>query len=256
MLKKLFYIITWQVKKIPKKTYAKKRFAKTTNLRNPYRYYLFEDLKQTYGVEKFNNKKILEIGPKDGEDSLRLESLKPKSITLIELPVVKNADHHLNKYYNEYLKPNLKKLKIEYNLIFANFHYMSNSEYNSLGKFDLIWCTGVLYHNPEQLRMLKKLYNLLETEGVLVLETSTTRNNSIQNEKVVEITTNGQYHFPTKKSLNQMLYMCGFDEIIESNCFNFENYNKKAIRVAVFAKKNKTDNKKVYRDQYLYGEST
>ena len=34
---------------------------------------------------------------------------------------------------------------------------MSNSEYNSLGKFDLIWCTGVLYHNPEQLRMLKKI---------------------------------------------------------------------------------------------------
>ena len=44
-----------------------------------------------------------------------------------------------------------------------------------LGKFRLIWCTGVLYHNAEQLRFLRKLFNLLEDDGYLVLESATLR---------------------------------------------------------------------------------
>ena len=53
--------------------------------------------------------------------------------------------------------------------------YLSPEEYKQLGKFDLIWFTGVIYHNPEQLRFLYKLYNQLNTKGVLVLESSTIR---------------------------------------------------------------------------------
>ena len=33
--------------------------------------------------------------------------------------------------------------------------YMSDKEIKDLGKFKIIYCLGVLYHNPEQLRMLK-----------------------------------------------------------------------------------------------------
>ena len=46
----------------------------------------------------------------------------------------------------------------------------------ALPAHDLVWCAGVLYHNPEQLRMVRLLYDLLEPGDVLVLESATTRN--------------------------------------------------------------------------------
>ena len=246
----------WQFKKISRKTFAKNKYIETLNLRNPYRYYLFEELKDLYGSDIFSNKKILEIGPKDGEDTLRLQTLKPASITLIDLPLLKNENHHLNKYYKEFLKPNLDKLNVKSNLIFANFNYLKKEEYAELGKFDLIWFTGVLYHNPEQLKMLRKLYNLLNEEGVLVMETSTTRNTKLMNQTAIEIVVGGQYHFPTRKAVHLLLKMIGFEEIYQSKCFNRENYNKNNIRLAIIAKKKKNDVEGVYRDGYLYGEAT
>ncbi len=256
MIQKLIYYIIWQYKKIERKTYKKNKYIDTLTLRNPYRYYLFEELKDIFGLDSFENKKVIEIGPKDGEDTLRLQSLKPSSITIIDLPLLQNEKHHLNKYYKEFLKPNFDKLNVKSNLIFTNFHYMKSEEYDDLGKFDLIWCTGVLYHNPEQLKMLKKFYNLLNYEGVLVLETATTRNNKLSKQTAIEIEVGGQYHFPTKKALNLMIKMVGFSEIYQSKCFNKENYNKNNIRHAVLAKKNKTDFEGVYRDEYKYGEAT
>ena len=90
-----------------------------SNLRNPYRYYLFQELVDLYGIEYFKKKKFLEIGPKDGEDTLRLETLRPESITLIELPLVKDESHHLNKFYTNFLKPNLEKLNVKNKIIFC-----------------------------------------------------------------------------------------------------------------------------------------
>ena len=60
--------------------------------------------------------------------------------------------------------------------------YFSDEDLSKIGKFDLIWFTGVLYHNPEQLRFIKKLYNLLNDKGYLVLESSTVR--SLSNEQL------------------------------------------------------------------------
>ena len=256
MIKNILNYFIWQLKKIPRKTYAKNKYIETRNLRNPYRYYLFKELKDLYGSDTFSNKRILEIGPKDGEDTLRLESLKPTSITLIDLPILKNENHHLNDYYKKFLKPNLDKLNVKSNLIFANFLYMKEEEYDELGKFDLIWFTGVLYHNPEQLKMLKKLYNLLNEDGFLVMETSTTRNTKLMNHTAIEIEVEGQYHFPTRKAVDLLLKMVGFSEIYQSKCFNRENYNKNNIRLAVIAQKKKNDVEGFYRDGYLYGEAT
>ena len=55
------------------------------------------------------------------------------------------------------------------------------------GKFDLVYFTGVLYHNPEQLRFIQKLYDKLNYGGVLVFESATTRKRKFINENVVEI---------------------------------------------------------------------
>ena len=64
---------------------------------------------------------------------------------------------------------------------------MTKSEYEDLGKFDLIYFTGVLYHNPEQLRFIKRLYDQLNIDGVLVLESATIRKKALRNTNVVEI---------------------------------------------------------------------
>ena len=53
-----------------------------------------------------------------------------------------------------------------------------------------------------------------------------------------------------------MLRMVGFEETYESKCFNKENFNKNNIRMAVISKKNKTDSKKFYRSEYIFGEAT
>ena len=81
----------------------------------------------------------------------------------------------------------LGNLKPNHKFIQTNFLYMTQKDYESLGKFDLIYFTGVLYHNPEQLRFIQKLYDKLNYGGVLVLESATTRKRKLINENVVEV---------------------------------------------------------------------
>jgi len=76
----------------------------------------------------------------------------------------------------------LDSAKIEY--VSANLMYTDVLDGR---EFDAIWCTGVLSHNPEQLRMIKKLYDLLCPDGVLVLESATIRRSRLRRESCVEI---------------------------------------------------------------------
>ena len=116
-----------------------------------------------YPKENFFDKRILEIGPRDGDDTQRLVDLKPKKLTLIDLP----QDDRDVKW--------LEKIDYDYEFIEKNL-YMNRKEIEALGKFDLIYFTGIIYHNAEQLRFIQKLYELLNQNGVLVLESSTIRN--------------------------------------------------------------------------------
>lgn len=277
MFKNKYYQLIWLFKKIIKKLFKRQKFIYKTvpkntvedhlSEKNPttqimdisgndYRHYLFQDLLKNYGKNYFENKKVLEIGPRDGEDTLRLDTLKPSHISLIDLPIIQDETHHSNYYWENYMKENLKKLKTPYDFFLNNFHYMSNKELKDLGKFDLVWFTGILYHNPEQLRLLKKIFKILNDGGVVVIETAITRNWKISNQTAIEIVADGQYHFPTKKGLLQMLKMVGFSEVLISNCYDYENYNKKNIRLALTAKKLSSDTEGKYRNIYNYGEAT
>ena len=66
------YII-WQFKKLLNRDKAGEFL--------PYRKYLFDELINLYTKEKFFEKNILEIGPRDGDDTKRLVGLKPKKLT-------------------------------------------------------------------------------------------------------------------------------------------------------------------------------
>jgi len=185
--------IIWKLKKIYFKLFNKPTSKDTLQ----YRDYLHRELLEIYGDNYFQNKRILEIGPRDGEDSFRIEDFNPSEYVLIDLP----DKEEINLKW-------LNNLKSNHKFIQTNFLYMTQEDYESLGKFDLIYFTGVLYHNPEQLRFIQKLYDKLNYGGVLVFESATTRKRKFINENVVEIHYPKTYrdtttvsHLPSKKQL-------------------------------------------------------
>lgn len=183
-----------------------------------YRKLLFEELKTIKNQPGLN---ILEIGPKDGIDTKNLLQLKPSKLTLIDLPDKK-------KEINNWIKKiDSSNVKIYYENIMYEDSIINESP------FDLIWCTGVLYHNPEQLRFLKRLYNVLKPGGTLIIETATSRKIGLNNKiGVVEIwdnidkNTKKKYHIsqnishlPNKAAVKTWLKQVGFSEIMDSKCF-------------------------------------
>ena len=147
--------------------------------------------------------------------------------------------------------------------------YLSQEEYDNLGLFDLIYFTGVLYHNPEQLRFIKKLYDKLNVGGVLVLESATVRNSILKKQNVVQVWYPNTYrdtttitHLPSKSAIKSWLKMVGFEKIIDSKCFDYENYNVRNDRYACIAEKQSTDLSEVYYKKqiqdsdYIIGGST
>ena len=77
--------------------------------------------------------RILEIGPKDGEDTRRLLNLKPDVLTLIDLPRMKDVNA---EWLREMDAPNVQYIS-------ANLMYCATIE--TIEPYDRIWCTGVLY---------------------------------------------------------------------------------------------------------------
>lgn len=163
--------------------------------------------------------RVLEIGPKDGLDTRRLLTLEPKRLTLIDLPRAEAANR---RWLEDIASP-----AIEY--ISANLMY--SDVVRALPPYDLVWCTGVLYHNPEQLRMLRLLYDLLEPGGVLVLESATTRNPRLRDASCVEVlyppsqALKRKYHIsanishlPSARALAAWMEMLGFDRVTASRC--------------------------------------
>lgn len=222
-----------------------------------YRIGLFEELDSLSKKDQFENKRILEIGPKDGLDSLRLSSLKPSELVMIDLPEKRDGN---DKW--------LDKIEVPHQYIEANFMYMSHEEIEKLGKFDLVWCTGVLYHNAEQMRLLRKLYKLLNADGMLVMESATLRNQSMQDKAYVEVyypetfrNTGTVTHLPNALAIKAWLQMAGFDEIFDSNCY--ENYGRDLMdhRYACICKKHESEgggeyyHKSNLNPAYLLGDS-
>ncbi len=138
-----------------------------------YRAFLFEDLKQRLAGR--TPRRLLEIGPKDGADTRRLATLGAEKIVLIDLP---NQQATIEKWL-----PSIVGANVE--LVVGNFMY--DKSFNSIEPFDVVWCTGVLYHNPEQLRLVRQLFDATRPDGLLVIETATARRSATWNENCVEI---------------------------------------------------------------------
>jgi 2-polyprenyl-3-methyl-5-hydroxy-6-metoxy-1,4-benzoquinol methylase len=223
-----------------------------------YRVHLFEEAMALAGRDAFRGKRILEIGPRDGLDSKRLAELGPAELVMIELPEKREATAQW-----------LGKITCPHRYIEANLMYMPEQGLAGLGSFDLIWCTGVLYHNAEQLRFLRKLYKLLNVGGRLVLESSTLRGpRRIREGSFVQIhypetfrDTGTVTHLPTARAIKAWLRMVGFTEVRDSRCFEKDNRDLLGLRMACIATKECDEAAGVYygksglNEPYVFGES-
>jgi SAM-dependent methyltransferase len=199
-----------------------------------YRKVLFEDLQRRLGGRK--PRRILEIGPKDGKDTRRLASLGAGEIVLVDLP---NQKSEIEGWL-----PTLSTAPIE--LIIGNFMY--DEVFNTIEPFDVVWCTGVLYHNPEQLRFIRQLFDVTGPDGVLVIETATARRAATRNDNCVEIwfppdkaASRNKHlsvnvtHLPSARAVESWLQMIGFLDIERSDCHRRVTRSLAADRVAFTA---------------------
>lgn len=202
---------------------------------------------------------MLEIGPRDGLDSRRLAALQPEELVMVDLPEKR-----------ETVAAWLTTIGCPYRYLEANFMYMHPEAFAALGTFDLIWCTGVLYHNAEQLRLLRRLYKLLNPGGYLILESATLRlAEALRGGCYVEIhfpetyrNTSTITHLPSAGAINAWLSMVGFQEIIPSRCYEVENQDLVGVRYACICRKTGEDEGNTYywksggNPAYRFGDST
>ncbi len=224
-----------------------------------YRVHLFEELLAAAGRDTFRDRRILEIGPRDGLDSKRLAALGPAELTMIDLPEKREL---VDAWLAEVACP---KRYLE-----ANIMYLDAAETEALGRFALIWCTGVLYHNAEQLRFLRRLHTLLEPGGWLVLESATLRGpRHLRDGNYVQVHWPDTYrdtgtatHLPTAGAIRAWLDMVGFGAVTESRCFAAENRNLTAVRMACLARRGDDDSAAAYyaksglNPAYRFGDAT
>lgn len=224
-----------------------------------YRVHLFEELLTLAGRDRFRGTRILEIGPRDGLDSKRLAALQPAELVMIELP----EKHGVTA-------PWLSGIDCPKRYIEANLMYMPRAELEALGRFDLVWCTGVLYHNAEQLRMLRRLFALLQPGGHLVLESATLRGSRrLRAQPIVQVYFPETYrntgtitHMPTAAAIRAWLGMAGFEKVQDSRCFDKSNRDVASGRMACIATKKDDGDGAVYygksglNPDYRLGEAT
>lgn len=217
-----------------------------TGRRGPdYRELLFQDLRTRLAGKR--PLRILEIGPRDGEDTERLLTLNPDVLVLVDLP---DKEARVRLWLAKLGAPNIE-------LTIANIMY--DEECADLEPFDVVWCTGVLYHNPEQLRMVKRLFDFTRRGGVLVIESATARRRHLRDENCIEIwfgvpkATHSAHHvsvnvthLPSKRAILSWLDMVGFEDIRASDCLHRVLRKLGRDRAAFIAQRPQHDVKAAY----------
>jgi 2-polyprenyl-3-methyl-5-hydroxy-6-metoxy-1,4-benzoquinol methylase len=105
----------------------------------------------------FKNKKVLDIGCRDGLFSFYAEKRGASEIIGIDNDLSKGATEFLIPYFNSKVKMYQK-----------NLYDLSEEDY---GKFDIIIFVGVLYHLRYPFYSFKKIKEILNKDGKLIIET-------------------------------------------------------------------------------------
>lgn len=108
------------------------------------------------------DKRVLDVGCRDGIFSFYAEAKGAKEIVAIDNNISKGAVNFLIPYFNSKVKMYERNL---YDLTEKDF-----------GKFDVIFFFGVLYHLREPISAIKKLSDILNEKGLILCETAITDN--------------------------------------------------------------------------------
>lgn len=171
---------------------------------------VFETLHEQGLLDGLSEQRILEIGPKHGQDSRLLASLRPRELVLVERP----SKHDLVTEWLPAIEAACPTHLIELDLLDVDEQTL-----HELGQFDLVWCLGVLYHNDEPVGLLGRLHDLCTPGGLLVLETSLTRDFRLRRKNVVEVHWPDTYrggrvtHLPSRRAVASWLEIAGFREV-------------------------------------------
>ena len=160
-------------------------------------------------LQGLTGKRILEIGPKHGQDSVLLAGLDPAELVLVDLPEKAAL-----------VESWLPGIECPTRFVEGNLLFLPPDELASLGEFDLVWCLGVLYHNAEQLRLIRRLRTLCRDGGRLVLESHVLAGRPIRDANVVRIHWPKPWggistitHIPSRRAIASWMEMAGFADV-------------------------------------------
>jgi SAM-dependent methyltransferase len=179
---------------------------------------VFRHLEASKKLAGLAGKRILEIGPKHGEDTVLLSGLSPRELVLLDLP---------NK--SEVVRSWLAGIESPVRHLEGDLLELPETTLKELGTFELVWCLGVLYHNAEQLRLIKRLFQLTAEGGLVVVESATTRTHHLEHENLVEIHWPNRYrgvrtvsHLPTRRAIKSWMEMAGFSAVAVEDVYSRE----------------------------------
>lgn len=170
---------------------------------------VFRRLQALGFLDGLAGKRLLEIGPKHGEDSALLAGLDPAELVLVDLPEKAPLVHEW-----------LPSIPCPTRFVEGNLLFLSAGEIEELGRFDLVWCLGVLYHNAEQLRLIRRLRTLCRDGGKVVVESHVVARLPFRDANVVQLHWPRPWggiptitHVPSRRAIASWLEMAGFDRI-------------------------------------------
>jgi len=125
-------------------------------------FYIRKKLYETLGLtnNNFENKRIIEIGPGGGYNTIYTASLKPKFYKLIEA----------NKVGVKEIEELFKKVEIDTKNI--DIENIFIEEYSTTNKFDIAICEGMLPCVTNNYEILEKIDTLIKRDGIMIITCS------------------------------------------------------------------------------------
>lgn len=170
---------------------------------------VFRRLQEAGVLEGLDGKRVLEIGPKHGEDSRLLARLGVSELVLIDLPEKASL-----------VREWLPDVGCPARFLEGNLLFMPPSELDAIGRFDLVWCLGVLYHNAEQLRLIRRLRSLCREGGRVVIESHVLPPRLFRDDNSVRIYWPKPWggvptitHIPSRRAITSWMEMAGFERV-------------------------------------------